>query len=183
MLDGMERQRRFDRLILGGPHDAPHQLRRVLPKRLVPRIGGTINLPLEAGAPEVLRETLAIERDLQRARQSEAIAELETASAKDRKAVAGLEPTLEALREGRVLKLLYSDGLSLRGRQCESCGTLFDDTVTSCRYCGGKTHPIEDLIETMAETIAGSGGRLEPVHDAAAARLGELGGIGAFLRF
>ena len=183
LLDAMERERRFDRLILGGSNDAVAQLRHVLPKRLASRLAGTVSLPVESSESEVLRHTLEIERNAQRARQKESVEELETASAKDARAAAGLEPILEAFREGRIRTLLYVDGLTLRGRECPRCGSLFDETAMRCAYCEAETRPLDDLVETMAERVAESGGRIEPVGDPAAERLKELGAIGAFLRF
>jgi len=182
-LDAIERQRHFDRLILGGPTESSHGLRDLLPKRLRNRVEAIVSLPVEAGEAEVLARTLEIEREAERARQLESVRELQTASAKHNRAVAGLEPTLEALREGRVWRLLYVEGLRLSGRRCENCGTLFAEGPERCGYCGGASRPVPDLVEEMGERTRESGGRIEPVTNAAADFLRGFGGIGAFLRF
>jgi peptide subunit release factor 1 (eRF1) len=183
MLDRMERERRFDRLILGGPPEDVSELRRLIPKRLASRIAGVVNLPVEASANDVRKGTLEIELQAQRSRQEESIQELETAAAKENRAAAGLPRTLEALREGRVWRLLYADRLSLPGGECNDCGSLLEGPVERCPYCNGTTHPIEDLVGRMAERTAESGGRIEPVNGVLAERLKKIGGIGAFLRF
>ena len=183
MLDRMERGRRFDRLILGGAAEAVHQLRRLLPKRLGSRIVGTVSLPIEASAQEVLEKTLEIEKEAQRRRQLKTTAELLTGSAKGERAVAGLQPTLDALRDGRVWRLLYVEDLALPGHECPRCGSLFDGSVEPCPLCGTETRAVEDLVEKMAEAAQDTGGRVEPIGNAAAEKLREVGGVGAFLRF
>jgi Bacterial archaeo-eukaryotic release factor family 10/eRF1 domain 3 len=183
MLDAMARDKRFDRLILGGPAESAHRLRDLLPKRLADSIVGIVSVPVEAGKKEVLEAAVELERRLREQRNVEEVAELETASAKQAKAAAGLDDTLEALREGRVLTLLYAEGVSLRGRRCLNCGSLFEEAAERCRYCERETEPVDDLLDEMARRVARSGGHIEPVSAGAAQRLREMGGIGAFLRF
>lgn len=183
MLDRMERQRRFDRLVLGGPAEDVSALRRLLPKRLASRIVGVVSLPIEASEADVLRETLGIERQAQRLRNEESVAELEAAAAKKDRAVAGLDATLEALQEGRVWKLLYVENLAFPGRECGECGSLLPASAARCLYCNAATRPAEDLIEKMAERVAESGGRVLPMGNTAGERLKKIGEIGAFLRF
>jgi len=180
MLDRLERGRRFDRLILGGSPEAVHELRHLLSKRLASRTLGFVHLPVEAQNAEVLRETLELERQAQRSRQQERVEELKTAAAKGERAVIGLQPTLEALREGRVWKLLYAEDLVLPGREC-ACGGLYDEKTTECSLCGQEPQPVEDLVEKMAEKIVDAGGRVEPIPPDIAGSLKSVGGIGAFL--
>jgi peptide subunit release factor 1 (eRF1) len=183
MLDRMERSRGFDRLILGGAAESVHQLRRLLAKRLASRIVGTVNLPVEASTQQVLAETLSLEKQAQRDRQQREMEELLTSSAKGERAVAGLQPTLDALRDGRVWRLLYVEDLALAGHECPNCGSLFDGSAEPCALCGKATRPIEDLVERMAEAAQDTGAHVEPVGGAAAEQLREVGGVGAFLRF
>jgi peptide subunit release factor 1 (eRF1) len=183
MLDRMERSRGFDRLILGGAAESVHQLRRLLAKRLASRIVGTVNLPVEASTQQVLAETLSLEKQAQRDRQQREMEELLTSSAKGERAVAGLQRTLDALRDGRVWRLLYVEDLALAGHECPNCGSLFDGSAEPCALCGKATRPIEDLVERMAEAAQDTGAHVEPVGGAAAEQLREVGGVGAFLRF
>jgi peptide chain release factor subunit 1 len=182
MIDRLERARRFDRLILGGAPEAVHELRHLLSKRLVSRTVGLVHLSVEAPDSEVLRETLELERQTQRARQEERVEELTTAAAKADRAVLGLSATLDALRQQRIWKLVYAEDLAVRGREC-ACGGLFEESVTQCPLCEEEARPVEDLVEKMAERVADEGGRVEPVSNGAAERFREHGGIGAFLWF
>jgi peptide subunit release factor 1 (eRF1) len=183
MLDAMARARRFDRLMLGGSLDAANRLRDILPKRLAESIVGIVPIPVEAGKNDVLAAATELERRVREERDRDEVAALETASAKQARAAAGLDDTLEALREGRVLTLLYAEGVAIRGRRCGNCGSLFEEEAELCRYCERETLPVEDLLEEMTRRVARSGGTIEPVGEAAAERLREMGGIGAFLRF
>jgi len=183
MLDALARARRFDRLMLGGSLDAANRLRDLLPKRLAESIVGIVPIPVEAVKNDVLAAAMDLERRVREERDRDEVAALETASAKQARAAAGLDDTLKALREGRVLTLLYAEGVSLRGRRCTNCGTLFEEGAELCRYCERETLPVEDLLEEMTRRVAESGGNIEPVGAAAAERLREMGGIGAFLRF
>jgi peptide subunit release factor 1 (eRF1) len=183
MLDALVRENRFDRLMLGGSLDAANRLRELLPKRLAESIVGIVPIPVEAGKNDVLAAAMDLERRVREERDRDEVAALETASAKQSRAAAGLDDTLAALREGRVLTLLYAEGVALRGRRCANCGSLFEENAERCRYCERETLPVEDLLEEMTRRVARSGGTIEPVGEAAAARLREMGGIGAFLRF
>jgi peptide chain release factor subunit 1 len=183
MLEAMVRESRFDRLMLGGSLDAANRLRELLSKRLAESIVGIVPLPVEAGKNDVLAAAMELERRVREERDRDEVAALETASAKQTRGAAGLDETLEALREGRVLTLLYAQGVALRGRRCGNCGSLFEEDAERCRYCERDTLPVEDLLEEMTRKVAESGGTIEPVGEAAAERLREMGGIGAFLRF
>jgi len=183
MLDRMERERRFDRLILAGTTDTLAMVKRLLPKRLASRIVGSVNLSVEAKEAEVLEQTLEIERQAQRSRQEEIVEELAVASAKQDRAVSGLSATIEALREGRIWKLLYAETFAPRGRECGACASLLEEAVERCSFCNADTKPVEDLVEKMAQRVVETSGRVIAVGNRAAERLRAAGEIGAFLRF
>jgi peptide subunit release factor 1 (eRF1) len=183
ILESMAREKRFDRLILGGPTAPVNRLRELLSPKLVAVLAGVVHVPVDASKGEILAAAREIERRTADVRNETDVLELETASAKRGKAAAGLGGALEALREGRIRRLLYADGLSLRGRRCSQCGSLFDETPRHCGYCRGATRPVDDLLNEMAGRVAGSGGTIEAIAPPAADRLRRLGGLGAFLRF
>jgi peptide chain release factor subunit 1 len=182
ILDEMSRER-FGRWMLGGPTESVGGLREALSARLAGELAGVLHVPVEASKEEVLAAALELASRLEEGRSDDEVRALETASAKKEKAAAGLEGTLDALREGRIRRLLYADGLALRGRRCARCGSLFDEKATRCRFCRGSTSPVDDLLNEMAGRVAKEGGRVESVGSAGARRLRRLGGVGAFLRF
>jgi peptide chain release factor subunit 1 len=173
----------LDRLILAGPTEATSTLHRLIPKRLRSRVVASIPMPIEANQQHLLEATLRIEEQAERAFELRLVEELLTSAAKENGAVTGLEPTLSALRESRIWRLVYAEGLASRGSQCTSCGVLYAEERHSCGYCDSTVRPVDDLLERMVESVLEAGGRTEQVRGEAAARLREAGGVGAFLRF
>lgn len=173
----------FDRLILAGTVEATSELGGLLPKRLRTRIVGKISLPVDASEAQVLEETLKIEREVERMRETDLVEQLITAAKKREKAVLGLDETLLALQELRVWQLVYADEFTLRGSQCTNCGALSDRETGPCAYCGKAARALNDLIEFAATRVVEMHGKVEQVRGSAAARLQEVGSIGALLRF
>jgi peptide chain release factor subunit 1 len=173
----------FDRLVLAGPVEATSELRRLLSKRLHSRVVGTLSLPVQASAQQVLEETLKIEEEVERTAEIALVEDLLTAAAKHKQATQGLQPTLRALRENRIWRLVYVEGFNPRGKECPKCSSLATNEPKTCKYCGTPLKPLDDLIERMAEKLIENGGKTEMVCGVAAERLKSAGGIGAFLRF
>ncbi|MEY2457957.1 MAG: peptide chain release factor subunit 1 [Acidimicrobiaceae bacterium] len=172
----------FDRLILAGTVEATSELQRLLPKALRARVVGKVALPVEANISHVLEETLKIEREVERRRESDLVEQLITAAHKKQNAVVGLEDTLLALQEWRVWQLVYSEGLNLRGSQCTNCEAL-TASDEPCPYCSHAVRAVNDLIQFAAERVFDLEGKVEQVRGSAAARLKEVGSIGAVLHF
>ena len=183
-LEEIAARRPFDRLVLAGPHEVTREFQALLPKRLQQLVVASLPLPMEATEHEILAEMQRVEGDIERAAESAMVERMITQAAKGAQAVVGAGPVLEALRMGRIMRLLYAHGRTIAGRQCTNCGTLFEGGgVTPCQYCGGNTREIPDVISRAAERVVYSGGLVENVRGPAAARLEAAGGIGAFLRF
>jgi len=89
---------------------------------------------------------------------------------------------LNALADGRVHQLLVSDRFEAPGSICANCHRLVLDEHL-CSACGEVTEPLPSLHEVVVEQALGQGARIETVSGAAAARLTEHGGIGAWTRF
>ena len=183
LTDELARAQTFDRLVLAGPVAATSELQRLLPKRLRARVVGTLRLPIDASLPDVLRETLVLEQAAERSLERERVEALLTAAGKGDGGVVGLEATLEAVQERRVWRLLYSAGYESRGDECPRCGALFPSGRAQCGYCASPLQPVDDLVERAIRRVADGGGDVDQVHEAAATRLWDAGGIGAVLRF
>lgn len=181
MLDHLATVYGFDRLVLAGPEEAPAELRRLLPKRLRGRVVAEIALPVDAREPEVLQATLAVVQDVERAHETELVDALLNAVYQGR-AVTGPDETVTRVQEGRVWHLIYAEGYTAAGGECEHCGALFSEERETCTYCGGKIRSISDLVNRLTEQVLDQGGKVEQVRDPAAARLRPAGGLGGFLR-
>jgi peptide chain release factor subunit 1 len=182
-LEEFAARRPFDRLIVAGPHEVAREFQGLLSKRMQSIVVASVSLPIEATEQQVLAETRRIEEGVERAAESAMVDELITRAAKDAQAVIGAGPVLEALRLGRIMKLVYAHGHNAPGRQCANCESLFAGGAESCSYCGGSLRDVPDIVSHLVDRVVDSGGAAENVRGPAAGTLKAAGGIGAFLRF
>lgn len=183
MTSRLAQQYEFDRLILGGTTEVTAELFGLLPKALRTRVVRQIALPVQANEADVLAETIKVEEEVERARESDLVERLITAAKKNQKAVLGVTDTLLALQEGRVWQLVYTDGLKVAGAKCTNCGALFSQQLERCIYCAKPLRAVDDLIQLAAERVIDAEGKVEQMRGPAAARLNEFGKIGAILRY
>ncbi|GBD11455.1 hypothetical protein HRbin23_01122 [bacterium HR23] len=182
-LEEMARQRRFDRLILGGPVEARTALEEALPPTLRERVVGYLPLhPNDAMLQQkVLEASLKIEEQVERQREADLVEELITASAKRDSAVLSPERALQALHQRKVHLLVLAHAWHIGGYRCTSCGLLAPRMEDRCPLCGGTPEPVPDLVDAAVEQAMAQGVGVEWVKGAARERLLTLGGIGAFL--
>jgi hypothetical protein len=173
----------FDRLILAGTVEATSELHGLLPKALRARVVRKIALPVQANSAVVLEETMKIEEEIERQREVDLVEQLITAANKRQNAMLGLEETLLALQEWRVWQLVYTEGFNVQGSQCTNCQGLLATQNKPCDYCGRPVRAVNDLIQLATERVFDLEGKVEQVRGPAAARLKEVGSIGAILRF
>ena len=132
---------------------------------------------------QVLEEALRVERQVERQIEKQIVEELIAGGDGHHPFTHGLEPTVRALCEQRIWRLVYAGGFNPSGGKCTNCGMLFARTQGSCDYCGGAIKPVDDLLEQMLERVLEQDGKIEEVEGDAAIRLREIGNIGAILRF
>lgn len=174
------REGRFRHLLLATPHMMGNAVVDMLPNDLRMLLAGTVEVEEHATADEVLevaREPMAREA----AQRERAVLErFEQALARQGRAAAGLEDTLEALTERRVEHLIVRDGLGAQGVLCPTCGWL-GATGSTCPADGTPLEHLEDALDAArSRAIAQDAGVL--VVPAGTAVDGH-GGIGAVLRF
>ncbi|MBX5492675.1 MAG: hypothetical protein IRZ14_16110 [Chloroflexi bacterium] len=178
------RRRPFDRLVIAGPEEATSELRRLLPRVLRERLVGVYPAELFASEAQILEQTLAIEREVERVDEARLVAELLESAGPGGRAVCGVAPTLEALWQGAVHKLVVAEGAPLHGGQCTQCDRLTPTGEGVCPTCGAPLRLIPDLVEQAVDRTLAQDGQVETVHGEAAERLrAACGGLGAFLRF
>lgn len=175
------RKHAFDRVLLAGPDEALAVLKRELPRPLRARLAGTLDLPLFASDADVLTATVRAAEAIER-RTEEGLVEELLEDAAARHVVVGLAGTLNALADGRVHLLLIAENFDAPGFRCPNCGRLIPDEHL-CPACGGVTQPSASLHEAIVERALAQGAKIETVSGAAAARLEEHGGVGAWTRF
>jgi len=170
----------FRDLVIGAPESVASELKAQLHPYLAERLGGRIQVPIDAPESAVLDAAQEIEAELERARDAVVVERLREAASAGRRGVAGLGPTLEALAERRVEHLVVSKGFSREGWRCPSTGSL---------HAVGPKHPVTgtelervpDVVEDAIEEALAQG--IPVTICAANADLDVLGRIGALLRW
>jgi peptide chain release factor subunit 1 len=175
------REHTFDRVLLAGPDEALAVLKRELPRPLRMRLAGTLDVSLFATEADVLQATLRAAEAIERRTEEHLVDEL-LGDAATRHVVVGLAGTLNALADGRIHQLLIAEHFEAPGSVCPNCGRLTAD-VYLCPACGGVTQPLAGLHETIVEHALAQGAKIETVAGAAADRLEEHGGVGAWTRY
>ena len=173
----------FDRLIVAGQVEATSELLRLLPRALADRVAAVWKMPIEAKESDLLRAAMDLEEKREAERETALVTELLETGRAGRNAVLGLDRTLDAVSQGRALRLAYAVADPVEGGRCPGCGVLSRSAGGPCDFCGSTRVLVRDLVARMAAAVADSGGRLDRLHGAAAVRLREADGVGAFLRF
>ncbi|WP_214321720.1 hypothetical protein [Nonomuraea sediminis] len=94
--------------------------------------------------------------------------------------VEGLPSCLAAVNSRSVHQLLVEEGPDVPGAACEGCAALLPDVWPGCPTCGGRVHPVPDVLEEAVVAVLRGGGEvvplppylLEGVHAAARLRRG-----------
>lgn len=179
----LQREGRFDHLVLGGPEEVVAELERDLHDYVRRAVVDRAPLPVTAPLAEIEGVAAAVERRLEREREEETVRRLEGGAATGR-AVLGFDEVLEALPQARVETLVVAAGLVAEGVRCPACGRLAT-AGARCPVCGAATVAEPELVEAAVEAALRSGARVETIPSEAegATRLDEAGGLGALLRF
>jgi peptide chain release factor subunit 1 len=171
----------FDRLLVGAPQELTGDVEARLHPYLRDRLAGRLQVDVEnSTAEEILRAAAPLmEADAGR-REREALDRLAEGLTKG-DAATGLDDVLGALNERRVETLLLDDGFSTPGVVCASCGWLGGKGAPGCPVDGGALERRDDVRENAVELALAQAAEVLPVRHHP--DLGELGGIGAVLRF
>ena len=172
--------RGFHHLAVGAPDAIAGELESALHPYLRERLCGRIAVGVGAPPGEVLAAAEAVEAQVERAREAAVVARLKEAAATGRRGVTGLGPTLKALGERRVERLIVSKGYSEQGWRCPDTGAL---AVVGPRHPdrGTPMERIEDVVEAAIEQAINQGVRVTIC--VADADLDVVGRIGALLRY
>ena len=183
-LETLIKGRPSNRLIVGGNVEAVAEFLSLLPKQLRAKIVGTAPLSMNDTTEHQVKTALQIDLKAERDTELNEVKRLQEAAGKKNKAVIGIDDTLRALQEERILSFYYAEGFAASGQECGSCTALFSRNAgDTCDYCSNFLKNTEDLLDAILLKALKSGARIELVRGEAAQRLRETGGIGAFLRY
>ncbi len=169
------------RVLLGGTGENLAFFRESLPKAVQSLIIGSFPIDMTASSQQVMLKALQVAHEAELQRELALVERAVTAAAKQSEGVAGLEETLEAVRDGRVRTLVVQSGFRAPGLRCTSCAFTTTHTPKACPYCGGEMSQVPDAVELAIREVMTSGGEVEIVGQNEI--LEGVGCIAALLRY
>lgn len=168
------------RIFIGGTSEVTSQITNLLPKRLQSIVAGTFVMDMTANEAEVGEMALQLLRQANDKREHQLVEQMVTMAAKGGAATAGLEPTLQAVREGRVDTLIVSDGYRMPGYYHDGSGFVTSSLAYS-PYSAEEVRAVDDIIDVAVSRTLAQGGQLEVISNDP--DLEDVERIGALLRY
>ena len=170
-----DREHGFDRVLAAGPTEGRELLCAALAGPLRRKLAGSVALSIIATPQEVLGKVDEVHAEIERQEEIELVERMMAGAAGDGAAVAGLEPTVHALGEGRIRELVVSGNFHPHWDELDEPAPWLHERPNDAS---------DDLLERLVNQASQTGGRIEVVWGPAAERLEkEAGGIGAILRY
>jgi peptide subunit release factor 1 (eRF1) len=170
-------------LLLSGPIEMRAEVMRELPKHLLPRVGEPFQVEIHALPSEISAAAEPAQRIMEEREELATVQRLidagPSASAWD------VQPTLNALREGRVMTLVVEDAFVAPGARCRNCLALWQAMRPNCGLCGSDAmEPVDDVVELAIEHALEEKATLEIVRSEQARQLlARIGPVAALLRW
>jgi peptide chain release factor subunit 1 len=168
------------RVVLVGAEDIRSEFESGLSHEVQSRLIGWATAEAHAGPPEILAAVEPVVDKWWTAREAEVLDRWREHAAKQARAAAGWEQTLEAASDGRVELLLVQAGADHPAYQCPQCGRA-QVMNGSCPLDGTTMESRENGFDLAVHQTLAHGGTVQVVrerHD-----LDPVGGVGALLRF
>lgn len=169
------------RLLIGGTENNVSSFREFLPKSWQSLIIGTFQMSMNANYQEVQHKAIEIGKEAEERREKRLVETVITEAAKGRNGLLRFDDILSAVREGRVQTLLVQEDFIEPGYQCQGCGFITTQEVTTCPFCSESFVRIDDAVEMTVREVLQMGGTVEVLEESES--LAEHGGIGALLRY
>ena len=169
------------RLIIGGTEEAVSRVRAMLPQAVADKVIDTFQAEMFANSKEILGKVEPILGAFAKKEEAGTIDSLLTKAMKNENAVLGIENVLNALQEGRIMKLVFVKDFKQSGLSCSKCGNMTVQNIAACPYCKGEMEKVNYIVDFIAQKAVEQGAFVEVVSGDEKFR--EAGQIGAFLRF
>ncbi|TAL25296.1 MAG: hypothetical protein EPN94_05535 [Nitrospirae bacterium] len=169
------------RILIGGSEEAVSRVKEMLPRAAAEKVIGFFHAEMFAGNNEIFEKVKPVIEEFEREKEKATVSELLTAAMKREHAVLGMEDVLNALQEGRIMKLVFIKEFGDSGYACRKCRYLTERKVAPCPYCRGEMEEVSYIVDLAAQRAVESGASVEVISDNK--ELLNTGGIGAFLRF
>jgi Bacterial archaeo-eukaryotic release factor family 10 len=167
-------------IVLAGEPRVVAVFRGRLPAAMAERIVGSVSGARYEASGAILRRAAELLAHADELQGDDAVDSALTEAAKGGQAVAGLEPTIEAVNRRAVRHLYLLKAFSAPGRVCVECEALQRESDATCRFCGQQTRAIE-LGEAMVDRVLATGGEVTMPERHGA--LAESEGLAALLRY
>ena len=174
-------QHRVSRLVLAGTPENLAEFRGQAPRSLDDKVVGQTSLAMNASSAEAWERAFEVAQAAQRQAEENLLEQVITAALKGGAGALGLADTLAALQRGRVHQLLVSPDLHAPGQQCTQCHAVVPDTPEVCPHCGSKLVAAADVVNLVLQVAIDAGLKVSVLDRSA--RLAEVGGIAAVLRY
>lgn len=169
------------RLVIGGSEEAVTKVRAMLPQTIVDKVIGTFQAEMYANNNEILEKAQPVLEAFERKKEAKTVDRLLTGALKNENAVIGIEDVLNALQEGRIMRLVFLEDYKQSGLMCRNCGYLTVQHISNCPYCKGEMQKVNYIIDLAAHKAVEQGAVVEVISNNK--KLQDSGSIGAFLRF
>lgn len=169
------------RLVIGGSEEAVTKVKAMLPQGIAEKVIGTFQAEMLASSKEVMKKVEPLLHEYEKRKETDDIEELITKALKNENAVLGVENVLNAMQEGRVMKLILLKDFKQSGLSCRRCNYLSAQQISSCPFCSGDMQAQKYLVDLIAQKAVEQGAFVEVASENK--KLREAGNIGAFLRF
>lgn len=154
-----------------------------LPKEVQHHLGADFAVEVHAGAAEVAAAAEPAQRAVEEREEIATVQRIRDQG--PQRAAWGVQPTLDALRVGRVMTLAVDDQFAKPGARCGNCAGLWAIVPARCPACGSAAiEAVEDVVELAIEQALEERSALELVRSAAARQLlAEPGPMAGLLRW
>jgi peptide chain release factor subunit 1 len=174
------RELRASDVVVVGADETRAQFIELLPADARTAVIGGAHAEAHAGPTELYDVTAPLLREARLLRERETVERWREATAKEGRAAAGWQETLEAASDARVDTLLLRAGVTREAYQCPSDGRASADPG-ACPLDGSEMLPAPDGADLAVHHTLTHGGSVLTVEGSP--DLDPVGGIGALLRF
>jgi peptide chain release factor subunit 1 len=179
-LDRCVRRMRGSRVVLVGAEEMRSDFENVLSNEVKGCIAGWTNAEAHADANALLDAARPVLDEWWRGREEALLDRWREEAAKNGRAAAGWEQTLEAASDGRVELLLVADGTDRPAYQCPQCGRA-QISNGSCPLDGTTMESRDGGLDLALHQTLAHGGTVHVLRDRQ--DLDPVGGVAALLRF
>jgi peptide chain release factor subunit 1 len=180
-LDGCVRGLRDVRVVLAGPEETRSGFEDLLAPETRAALVGWAAAEAHVDAPRLLEAARPLLDEWRAGREEELLARWREEAARNGRAAAGWEETLQAASDGRVELLLVQDGADRPAYVCPECGRA-QATDGSCPLDGTTLQTADTGLDLAVHQTLTHGGTVEVIGEEHR-DLEPVGGLAALLRF